>query len=122
MRYPKNALQKILEQFHLSEREVLRIPYSIPEKYLSRNSAQGSWRTAIKTSGYRMKCITLDNVLYIIKLEPDHHETAIKLEPDHHETAIKLCSNCMYSLEDGFYNPEGWTCNECVRASRWRAK
>lgn len=111
MRYPQNALQKILEQFHLSEREVLRIPYSIPDKYLSRNSAQGSWRMAIKTSGYKMKCITINSVLYIIKLEPDHHETA-----------IKLCSNCMYSLEDGFYNPEGWTCKDCVRASKWRAK
>lgn len=111
MSYPKNALQKILEQFHLSDHEVLRIPYSIPDNYSCKNSAQGSWRSAIKVSGYKMRCITIDNVLYIIKLEPDHQKTA-----------IKLCSNCMYSLEDGFYNPDGWTCKDCVRASKWRAK
>lgn len=111
MRYPKNAIQKILEKFHDSDRDVLRVPYSVPDQYSTKNSAQNAWRTAIKTSGYKMKCIIIDSVLYIIKLDPDHQKAI-----------TKSCSNCMYSLEDGFYNPEGWTCKDCVRASKWRER
>ena len=104
-------ITKTLEAFQASDRDVLIIPVMVPDEYSTINSACTTWRNQIKCLKYSMMIRTVRHSMYIIKLEPDHHETV-----------IKLCLNCVYSLEDGFYNPEGLTCKDCVRASKWRAK
>lgn len=109
MRFKPNELCKILEDFHDSDREVLRISLTIPDQYSSTNSAQGTWRGAIRYCKFSMKTFVKKNTLYIVKLEPDYRQTSLP----------KLCSNCQYSLEDLAYNPDSDLCKTCVAASNW---
>lgn len=112
MKRQRTNLIKILEDFRESDKEVLRVPIKIPELYSSAASAMESYRNSAKRLKFNVLLRTGGNILYVIKLDPD---CAKNLVP-------KLCSNCAHGLEDGFYNPEDWTCKDCVGANKWRAK
>ena len=112
MKRQKTNLIKILEEFHESNKEVLRVPIEIPEHYSSAASAMESYRNCANRLKLNVLLRTGGNTLYIIKLAPDCIKNSVP----------KLCSNCANSLEDGFYNPEDCTCKDCVGANKWRAK
>lgn len=103
----KNIL-KALEAFHNSDLQILRIEPRIPEEYASLVSASNSWRCSIRTSKYHMVVRTIYGSLYIIKMDPDYKREI-----------CKLCKTCLYSLSDGYYNPDAETCKTCVNCSHW---
>lgn len=105
-------ITKTLEAFHASDREVLVIPVKVPDEYSTVNSAWSTWRSQIKRLKYSMMIRTVGHSMYIIKLQPDYLK----------DKQIRLCSNCMHSLEDEYYNPYSPVCQNCVKASKWEAK
>lgn len=112
MKRQKTNLIKILEDFRESDKEVLRVPIEIPEHYSSAASAMESYRNCANRLKLNVLLRTGGNILYVIKLAPDYVKSSVP----------KLCSNCAHGLEDGFYNPEDWTCKDCVKTNKWEAK
>lgn len=103
----------ILEDFRDSPQEVLRIPFRVPDHYANINSAYTTWKQGARRIKFNVLVRTYRGVVYVIKLDPDTPQN---------KSVPKLCSNCIHGLEDGFYNPEDWTCKDCVGANKWRAK
>ena len=107
MKHSRIPVQRILLEFHNSDKEVLRVP--IQYDYCSINSAQNTWNQALCKLNYNMFVRTVDGVLYIVKKAPDYKNT-------------RSCRSCLHCDYEGYYNPDSPICDLCVNHDKWEAK
>lgn len=67
--YKPTKLQTILDEFMRSDALAVRCVMA-PGEYANANSAQGSYHTAIKRSGYPIAARVINGDMYLIKLNP----------------------------------------------------